>query len=201
MLSGKRLGAGNVMAASLGIVTPFCSCSAVPLFIGFLQAKASYPVPWLKEPIGGNKSLGMYVFGALVWVIFGLVGCWFPLWVVLGFLQFVPLFVGTLKVTVISMVLSVPIAVAAAVYVAEHAPQGQRGYFTAFIQTTATIGLLLCRTKNKLEAEYALRGFNKPIGVAEWETQIVDRLPEELRGSLPTVEEIEAELARDEGQE
>ena len=60
-----------------------------------------------------------------------------------------------------------------------------------------TIGLLLCRTKNKLEAEYALRGFNKPIGVAEWETQIVDRLPEELRGSLPSVEEIEAELARD----
>lgn len=57
-----------------------------------------------------------------------------------------------------------------------------------------TIGLLLCRSKNKLEAEYALRGFNKPIGVAEWETQIVDRLPEELRGSLPTAEEIEAEL-------
>lgn len=41
------------------------------------------------------------------------------------------------------------------------------------------------------------RGFNKPIGVAEWETRIVDRLPEELRGSLPTVEEIEAELARE----
>ena len=61
-----------------------------------------------------------------------------------------------------------------------------------------SIGLLLCRSKNKLEAEYALRGFNKPIGVAEWETQIVNRLPEELRGSLPTVEEIEAELARDE---
>jgi len=38
LLSGRRLGAGNVMAASLGIVTPFCSCSAVPLFIGFLQA-------------------------------------------------------------------------------------------------------------------------------------------------------------------
>lgn len=57
-----------------------------------------------------------------------------------------------------------------------------------------TIGLMLCRTKNKLEAEYALRGFNKPIGVAEWETQIMDRLPEELRGSLPTVEEIEAGL-------
>ena len=37
-LSGRRLGAGNVLAASLGIVTPFCSCSAVPLFIGFLSA-------------------------------------------------------------------------------------------------------------------------------------------------------------------
>ncbi len=58
------------------------------------------------------------------------------------------------------------------------------------------IGLLLCRTKNKLEAEYALRGFNKPIGVAGWETQMVERLPEALRGSLPTVEEIEAELAQ-----
>lgn len=59
-----------------------------------------------------------------------------------------------------------------------------------------TIGLLLCRTKNKLEVEYALRGFNKPMGVAKWETQMVDRLPEALKGSLPTVEEIEAELAR-----
>ncbi len=38
ILSGRRLGVGNVFAASLGIVTPFCSCSAVPLFIGFLSA-------------------------------------------------------------------------------------------------------------------------------------------------------------------
>jgi hypothetical protein len=38
LLSGKRLGVGNVLAAALGIVTPFCSCSAVPLFIGFLSA-------------------------------------------------------------------------------------------------------------------------------------------------------------------
>lgn len=37
-LSGKREGIGNVLAASLGIVTPFCSCSAVPLFIGFVEA-------------------------------------------------------------------------------------------------------------------------------------------------------------------
>ncbi|MHB8354783.1 MAG: permease, partial [Burkholderiales bacterium] len=36
ILAGRRQGAGNVIAATLGIVTPFCSCSAVPLFIGFL---------------------------------------------------------------------------------------------------------------------------------------------------------------------
>ncbi|HRE18964.1 MAG TPA: permease, partial [Rhodocyclaceae bacterium] len=38
LLSGRREGIGNVLAATLGIVTPFCSCSAVPLFIGFLSA-------------------------------------------------------------------------------------------------------------------------------------------------------------------
>ena len=38
LLAGRRQGIGNVLAANLGIVTPFCSCSAVPLFIGFLQA-------------------------------------------------------------------------------------------------------------------------------------------------------------------
>jgi len=38
MLAGKHEGVGNMMAATLGIVTPFCSCSAVPLFIGFIQA-------------------------------------------------------------------------------------------------------------------------------------------------------------------
>jgi hypothetical protein len=59
-----------------------------------------------------------------------------------------------------------------------------------------SIGLLLCRSKNKLVAEYALRGLKKPIGVAEWETQITKNLPKELRSSLPTVEEIEFELTR-----
>ncbi len=60
-----------------------------------------------------------------------------------------------------------------------------------------TIGLLLCRKKNKLVAEYALRGMDQSIAVAAWETQFTESLPEELRGSLPTIEEIEAELARD----
>ncbi len=59
-----------------------------------------------------------------------------------------------------------------------------------------SIGLLLCRSKNGLVVEYALRSFKKPIGVAEWETRIVETLPDALKGSLPTVEEIEAELTR-----
>jgi predicted nuclease of restriction endonuclease-like (RecB) superfamily len=56
------------------------------------------------------------------------------------------------------------------------------------------IGLLLCRSKDEIVVEYALRHLKRPIGVSEWETQIVEKLPEELKGSLPTVEEIEAEL-------
>jgi hypothetical protein len=47
--------------------------------------------------------------------------------------------------------------------------------------------------------EYSLAGFNKPIGVAQWERQITQSLPENLKSSLPTVEEIEAELGGDLG--
>ncbi len=60
-----------------------------------------------------------------------------------------------------------------------------------------TIGLLLCREKNKLVAEYALRGLDQSIAVAAWQTQLTESLPEALRGSLPTIEEIEAELANE----
>jgi predicted nuclease of restriction endonuclease-like (RecB) superfamily len=59
-----------------------------------------------------------------------------------------------------------------------------------------TIGLLLCKGKDRTVAEYALRGFQKPIGVADWETRLVSSLPAELRANLPTVEQIEAELQR-----
>lgn len=62
-----------------------------------------------------------------------------------------------------------------------------------------TIGLLLCRDKNRVVVEYALRDLKKPIGVAGWETKLVEKLPKALKGSLPTVEEIEAELRHDEG--
>jgi len=58
-----------------------------------------------------------------------------------------------------------------------------------------TIGLLLCRSKNELVVEYALRDLKKPIGVAEWQTRLVHSLPKELKGSLPSIEEIEAEFA------
>jgi len=60
-----------------------------------------------------------------------------------------------------------------------------------------TIGLLLCRGKNKLVVEYALSGLDKSIAVSDWKTQITESLPEEFRGSLPTIAEIEAELGRE----
>lgn len=59
-----------------------------------------------------------------------------------------------------------------------------------------SIGLLLVREKNKLVAEYALRGYSKPIGVAQWETVITRALPDNLKTSLPTIAEIEEELGK-----
>jgi hypothetical protein len=55
-----------------------------------------------------------------------------------------------------------------------------------------TIGLILCQDKNKIVAEYALRGLDKAIGVSEY--QLTQTLPEELKSSLPTIEEIEREF-------
>lgn len=57
-----------------------------------------------------------------------------------------------------------------------------------------TIGLLLCKTQNRMVAEYALRGIDKPIGVAEY--QLLESLPAELQTSLPTIEQIERELGQ-----
>jgi hypothetical protein len=45
-----------------------------------------------------------------------------------------------------------------------------------------TIGLLLCRGKNELVVEYALRDQRRPMGVADWETQLVEKLPDALKG-------------------
>lgn len=58
-----------------------------------------------------------------------------------------------------------------------------------------SIGVILCRTKNRIIVEYALRDLSKPIGVSAY--QLMQALPESLKGSLPTVEDLEAELIGD----
>lgn len=79
----------------------------------------------------------------------------------------------------------------------EHA--GQLNFYLSAVdaqvkaeQDNPTIGLLLCKSQNRVVAEYALRGSSKPIGVAEY--QLVAALPAELRTSLPSIEQIEREL-------
>jgi len=58
---------------------------------------------------------------------------------------------------------------------------------------SATIGLILCQTKDRILAEYALRDIHKPIGVADYE--LTRALPAELASSLPSIEDLEAELS------
>ena len=73
-LSGRRLGVGNVFAATLGIVTPFCSCSAVPLFIGFLSAGVPLGVTFsflIAAPMVNEVALAL-LFGMFGWKIAGL---------------------------------------------------------------------------------------------------------------------------------
>lgn len=57
-----------------------------------------------------------------------------------------------------------------------------------------TIGLIICKTKDNIEAEYALKGIEKPIGISEYELNKI--LPDELKRSLPSIEEIENELRK-----
>ena len=59
-----------------------------------------------------------------------------------------------------------------------------------------TIGLLLCKSKDRIKAEYALRDIQKPIGISDYE--LGQALPKDFRGSLPTIEEIENELEQGE---
>lgn len=76
---------------------------------------------------------------------------------------------------------------------------GQLGFYLTAVDMQVkdaadgpTIGLLLCKSKNKVVAEYALHDNAKPLGIAEY--QLVQALPEQLLTSLPTVEQIEREL-------
>ncbi len=87
----------------------------------------------------------------------------------------------------------------AAAFKPEHA--GQLNFYLATVNAQVradddrpTIGLLLCKTKKRLVAEYALSGMSKPMGIAEY--HLVKALPEPLDTCLPSVEELEAELGR-----
>ena len=73
-LGGKREGIGNVMAAALGIITPFCSCSAVPLFIGFVESGIPLGVTFsflISAPVVNEVALVM-LFGLFGWKVAGL---------------------------------------------------------------------------------------------------------------------------------
>ena len=71
MLAGKREGVGNVMAASLGVMTPFCSCSAVPLFIGLVSAGVPLGVTFsflIAAPMVNEVAL-VLLFGLVGWQV------------------------------------------------------------------------------------------------------------------------------------
>jgi predicted nuclease of restriction endonuclease-like (RecB) superfamily len=76
---------------------------------------------------------------------------------------------------------------------------GQLGFYLAAVDDllrkegdNRTIGIILCQSKNKIIAEYALRNINAPIGISEY--SLSKALPKEFKSSLPTIEEIEKEL-------
>ena len=74
LLAGRSEGMANVMAATLGIVTPFCSCSAVPLFIGFVQAGVPLGVTFsflISAPMVNEIALAL-LYGLLGWKVAGL---------------------------------------------------------------------------------------------------------------------------------
>ena len=84
---------------------------------------------------------------------------------------------------------------------------GQLGFYLTAVdrqvkdqQDNPTIGLLLCKSKNRIVAEYALGDKSQPMGIAEY--KLLESLPPELQSNLPSIEEIEAGLQQDlEGQE
>lgn len=82
---------------------------------------------------------------------------------------------------------------------------GQLGFYLTVVDRQVksehdnpTIGLLLCKTKNKIVAEYALGDKTQPMGVAEY--KLLESLPAEFQTSLPSIEQIERELAGDDSQ-
>lgn len=81
------------------------------------------------------------------------------------------------------------------------ADAGQMNYYLSAVDSlmkhpsdAPSVGLILCKSRDRIRAEYALRDIGKPIGVAEWQAKLVKSLPKRLQGSLPSVAEIEAEF-------
>lgn len=78
---------------------------------------------------------------------------------------------------------------------------GQLSAYISFVNHTLksdadnpTIGLLICKSKDNIFAQYSLEGYNQPIGISEFEG--VNLLPTEFKSSLPSIEDIEAELEK-----
>ncbi|GAV20137.1 hypothetical protein MMIC_P1099 [Mariprofundus micogutta] len=74
ILAGRKLGVGNTLAATLGVFTPFCSCSAVPLFIGFLQAGVPLGITFsflIAAPMVNEVALAL-LFAMFGWKVAGL---------------------------------------------------------------------------------------------------------------------------------
>jgi predicted nuclease of restriction endonuclease-like (RecB) superfamily len=78
---------------------------------------------------------------------------------------------------------------------------GKLNYYLSAVDTqlrktgdNPTIGILLCKKKNKIDVEYALRDINKPMGISEY--RLTDAIPESIKTQLPSIEEIERELEK-----
>ena len=78
---------------------------------------------------------------------------------------------------------------------------GQLSFYQSVVDDTLrhendgkTIGLLLVKSKDETVVRYSLEGISKPIGVASWETDIEKDIADKWKSSLPTIEELEAEL-------
>lgn len=83
---------------------------------------------------------------------------------------------------------------------------GQLSAYMSFVNHTLksdadnpTIGLLICKSKDNIFAQYSLEGYNQPIGISEFEG--VNLLPKEFKSSLPSIEDIEAELEKNSKQQ
>lgn len=82
---------------------------------------------------------------------------------------------------------------------------GQLSFYQSVVDDTLrhdsdgkTIGLLLVKSKDETIVRYSLEGINKPIGVASWETDMAKNIADKWKSSLPTIEELEAELNKTE---